>query len=101
MTSEDLPQLAPDNWDELTTEEQDEHIHLLRGLKPDDVLSADAVFRAAVDSLKAESYDVEAGWQRFRTWMIDQGYVVPDDAPPFLRNPREDQGGPSHGTTHR
>jgi hypothetical protein len=62
-------------------------------------LSADAVFRAATDSLTAESYDVEAGWQRFRNWLIDQGYVVPDDAPPF-RNPREDQEIP-HGTTHR
>jgi hypothetical protein len=66
----------------------------------DDRLSADAVFQAALDSLTAESYDVEAGWQRFRNWMIDQGYVVPDDAPPF-RNPREDQGDPSHGKAHR
>jgi len=44
-------------------------------------LSVEDVFRAVVDSIAAEDYDVQAGWQRFRAWLIEQGHhdLVPDD----------------------
>lgn len=81
-----LPQLAPDNWDELTAEQQAEHVRLLRSIgreehgNPGD----DKVFHDVTETLIV--------------------HKPPGDGPVEIttvhNNPREDQETP-HGTTHR